>query len=219
MVLATRFAVSLLLALTVGLNASCQFQIYETLEDYNNGTPKDYSEYEFVKTKGVTDVKMTIRNPSSKEEFVIDCSRVWGFTYKGNLLRNLRENEFGYEYLKGCPMLLMWDGEVCTWMNGTTVYTMAKSDSDAPQGYPHLTVPYFFSRTRTSAMIPMPEKLGEDKKTIAIWEKFFRENQDLRWLQDCAQAKKKNSYTYLVLRNCLAEAIRSGSLKMTAYPD
>lgn len=201
-------------AVVLSLPAWCQFQVFETLDDFVNGTPKDYAEFEFVKAKGITDVQITIRKKSTKEEFVIDCSRVWGFTYKGNLLRNLSANKYGYDQFLGRPMLLWWDGDICKWLNGTTVYTMAGSESSEAQGVPSSSVPFFFSRTVTGDMVPMVEKFTEDKATITVLDKFFEDNADLHWLRDCVREKQKKGYGYVSLRQCLDNAIYTGLIKM-----
>lgn len=216
---------ALFLCALLSTGVQAQFEVYKTVDDMTNKTPQTYPGFDLDSEKGgKKDTKIELKNNATKEKVEIDCSAIWGFSYKGQLFRIVKLGKY-YNSTKApqnmpVQLLLNKDGAFY-WLNdgGLLSYVKDAAEREA-SGKP--AVPFYFefqsyqgylsSSVDGDMMAVLGGKyLGTPKWVGVAQDEFMKDNPDLKWLKTCAMSKKWNfwgkHYTHSVVRDCINEHV------------
>jgi hypothetical protein len=188
-----------------------QFLVFRTVEDFINETPEVYEGYEFFSQKGKwSDIVITIINESTKHQLSLDCSSMWGFIYKENLFRIVRNEPYRVGAKDDNFYVLHKKGKApCTWIRGERILEDLKKG--LTNTFSDAAIPYYISATLTGGILSLPQtnfggKTGKDFRSNGA--KFFSDNPQLAWLDECARKHrwfKNGLYTDWAIFDCLRD--------------
>ncbi len=78
----------------ISLFAQGQFHTYATFADLENENPKTYPRHVFDRFKDRDRTKMVLRDSVTNDKLEIDCSTLWGFSFKGGLYRVVKHGAY-----------------------------------------------------------------------------------------------------------------------------
>lgn len=204
--------------------SSAQVHVYKTVEDLINNTPKVYEHYEFAGQSGkYKDVVLSFKDRRAKDKVALECTEMWGFSYKDKLFRVVKPNQYYDKKYVNFPVLLSTgtEGGPHLWVVGNALVAQVHKDHELIQLNPYYTS--FVSANFISDLILAPiDDLGDaqTKKIMAATRKFVEDNPQLQWFHDCmaeqteeARERKKDVLRYHLVRNCISNKNRGG------YPD
>lgn len=189
-------------------DASGQFDVYKTFEDFQNKTPKTYEGYEFQSQSGtVKDITIKLKNNATKERVDIDCSTIWGFGYKGRFFRVVKAGKYLKNDFENFYVMLVVDKGPFVWYRGDDL--LKEVHDDAKTYSTDIILVDFASASIDGDFLPVPrqELGGKD----AAWVKdsgkrFFADNPELAWVDECVRridSKFKDQYIYMSFRACV----------------
>jgi hypothetical protein len=189
-------------------DASGQFDVYKTVEDFQNKTPKTYEGYEFHSQTGtVKDITIKLKNNATKERVDIDCSTIWGFGYKGRFFRVVKAGKYLKNDFENFYVMLVVDKGPFVWYRGEDL--LREIHDEAKHLTSEIIITDFLSASIDSDFlaVPLRELGGKD----AVWikdsgKRFFVDNPELAWMDECVRridSKFKDQYISMSIRACV----------------
>lgn len=186
--------------------AQGQINTYATFADLENENPKSYPRHVFDRFKGRERIKMVLRDTITDEKLELDCSTLWGFSFKGGLYRVVRQGTYyrGEQYF---PVRLHeWDGGLFFWVN-------AKFLENTVERFRQWHVPALgpwsgflslgMDGDLVGALDGTDPKLDEEAFRNA--DLFFQDFPEHLWLKECVRVRIAQGFRSDIAMHCLQQ--------------
>ncbi|HEY0978704.1 MAG TPA: hypothetical protein VGE21_14630, partial [Flavobacteriales bacterium] len=169
--------------------AQAQFEVFRTVDDLLNKTPQTYPGFDFASQKGMKENTKVVLKNDGKEEVVIDCAAIWGFSYKGKLFRVIRAGKYydasGPQYM---PVMLGSEKSgVYYWINTPFMLNWTRKDQKGVlihKGTPFMAM---LSVGVDGDVVPVTYNGKGPKWIEGATERFLKDNPTTDWLWGCSR--------------------------------
>ena len=182
-----------------------QFSTYATFADLENENPKSYPRHVFDRFKGRDRTKIILRDTVTNDKFELDCSLIWGFSFRGGLYRVVRHGAY-YQGEQYFPVRLYERSSLFFWSNAKFLENTVERTRQwgvAPMGPWSGFLSEEIDGDLVGALDSDSPKLEEGAFRNA--DLFFSDHPEHVWLKECVRIRKPEGFPSDIALHCLQQ--------------